>query len=131
MKKLLLVLSVVALSTLNGMTVSDLGVFTKKDSQVTILLEGTSTTAATFVIVTPPTSGTLSVITPVSGPFSLSATVVYMPNAGFTGLDSFTYNFQGGSDPATVTIAVLTGNSCVDLAAAIRAKYIQFCLIPV
>ncbi len=130
MKKLLFALSFVALSALHGdggPTINDLGVFTKQGEAVTILLSGTSNVAITFGILVPPTNGVLSVITPVSGPPTVSSTVVYTPNAGFTGIDSFRYFIQGTMTDATVTIAVLTGNPCVDLAAAIRAKYIQFC----
>jgi hypothetical protein len=67
----------------------------------------------TFLIVTPPTHGTLgsianSACTP-GLPDSDAATVTYTPAAGYVGSDSFTYTVSDGlltSLPATVTIDV-------------------------
>lgn len=61
----------------------------------------------TFSIVTPPTHGTLSSITPIN---STSASVTYTGSANFSGSDSFVFQVSnpfGSSAQATVSITVL------------------------
>lgn len=58
--------------------------------------------AMTAVLETPPANGVLAL--------DPDGTFVYTPNAGFAGVDTFTYRASGGllvSDPATVTITVI------------------------
>jgi hypothetical protein len=81
---------------------------TCKDTAVPITLRGYDACGEplTFSIVSPPTSGSLSMITPIG---HRSASVTYTPNLGFCGYDSFTFNGNDGvrdSNPATVTINV-------------------------
>ena len=109
--------------------VADLSAVTNKNTPVTITLSGMSTTPQTFEIQQLPANGTLSAITPLTGPPNVTAEITYTPNDGFTGNDSFRYSFTNEECASTVTIAVLSGNPCIDLAVAIRAKYIQFCPI--
>ncbi|HEY2772803.1 MAG TPA: Ig-like domain-containing protein, partial [Candidatus Binatia bacterium] len=86
-----------------------------ENGSVGVTLSGADydTCELTFRIVTAPASGQLGAIsdsacTP-GMPDTDTATVVYTPNPGFTGSDSFTYAVSDGtteSQPATVTISV-------------------------
>ena len=86
---------------------------------VTILLTGTDAldtnfpqnNTLNFAIETQPSSGTLSAIT-VTG--DRSATVVYTPNAGFFGEDSFAFSVTDDKDPAetdTGTVLIVSLNN--------------------
>jgi len=89
---------------------------TTAGTPVTITLSGSDidTCELTFATFTLPASGVLGGL--VDGPCTAAggggtdaATVVYTPNAGFTGTDTFTYQVSDGtspSAPATVTISV-------------------------
>ena len=98
---------------------------TAEDTAVQISLDGTDvdTCELTFAIATGPANGMLSGITNVacaSGlPNTDTASVVYTPNTGFSGSDSFTYTVDDGtttSSPATVSITVTPrcGNGMTD-----------------
>jgi len=87
---------------------NDQSVQTDEDVQVAIALTGSDVenSALTYSIVTPPSNGTLSVITP--GPNN-SGSVTYTPNPNYYGPDSFTFKaYDGGlySLPATVSLTV-------------------------
>jgi len=82
---------------------SDASVSTRTGEAVPIALGGSDLDAdpLTFAVATNPTSGTLSGTAPA---------LVYTPNAGFVGDDTFTYTVSDGvatSAPATVTVTVL------------------------
>ncbi|WP_342379762.1 HYR domain-containing protein [Myxococcus stipitatus] len=85
----------------------DLSVTTAFDAPVNITLEATDAEAGaplSYVIVTPPTHGTLSGTPPA---------VTYTPNAGYSGPDSFTYRVRDcglDSNLSTVSINVSTPN---------------------
>ncbi len=91
---------------------------TPEDALKTVTLAGgdTDDCELTFTTVTGPAHGTLGSITPLTcagiGPFTDSATIDYMPNAGYNGPDSFTFTVKDGllatSAPATVSITVGT-----------------------
>ena len=52
--------------------------------------------------------------------------IVYTPNAGFTGTDSFTYTISdghGGSDTATATVSVTAPSAGVPVTAGLVASY--------
>jgi hypothetical protein len=98
---------------------TDSSVETTKDVPATLLLRGTAPAgvALTFSIVsgTGPFHGTLGAVTQGSEVPERSATVVYTPDAGYTGSDSFQFKACGviGStnvcDEASFSITVLTG----------------------
>ena len=96
-------------------TASPVSKSTPHDVATTVTLAGTDleTCNLTFAQGTGPSNGSLGSITPVactgSGPFADTATVVYTPNAGYSGPDSFTYTVNDGTNPpvsATVSITV-------------------------
>jgi hypothetical protein len=99
----------VSISVVNGLpTANPQTVTTGADTGVTITLTGSDPESSplTFSIVTNPTNGSLGAITPIN---ATSASVLYTPNSGFTGNDSFTFRVNDGtadSSPATVTINV-------------------------
>ena len=87
----------------------DLTLATAEDTAVQIDLAGTDVegTSLGYVIVTPPSNGTLDAA---AGPL---APVEYRPNSNFHGIDSFTYRLSDGSESsaaATVTIDVASVN---------------------
>ncbi len=96
-------------------TASPVSKSTPHDVATSVTLAGTDleTCNLTFAQGTGPTNGSLGSITPVactgSGPFADTATVVYTPDAGYSGPDSFTYTVSDGTNPpvsATVSITV-------------------------
>ncbi|MGH9921324.1 MAG: tandem-95 repeat protein, partial [Nitrososphaerales archaeon] len=83
-------------------------VSTDEDTALPVTLTGSDVEgdALTFSIVTNPTNGTLSAITPID---STSASVTYTPNSNFNGADSFVFKVNDGtldSNNATVSITV-------------------------
>ena len=83
-----------------------------EDNTVTITLSGTDADgdSLTFSIVSGPSNGFLSAITP-TGP--TTATVDYTPDPNFNGSDSFVYQANdgnGGTDNATASITILPVN---------------------
>jgi len=86
----------------------DVSLAIDEGTPVTVTLSATTTSEdpVTFAIATSPSNGTLGALVPDAG--SISATVDYTPNAGFTGVDSFTYDacIPAGCDTGTVTITV-------------------------
>lgn len=87
-------------------TADDKSVTTAYQTAATIQLSGAliagSLETLTFSIVTNPSTGSL-------GSIQSDNTIVYTPNSGFSGSDSFTYKSIDGvdeSDPATVSITV-------------------------
>ena len=83
-----------------------------EDTALTIVLSGSDdqNSPLTFAIATPPTSGSVGAITPVS---PNSAQVIYTPGADFNGADAFAFTVNDGdlsSAPATVSIAVAAVN---------------------
>ncbi len=116
----------------DGQDVDDMSVSTEQNTPVAILLSGMSGTPQTFEIKQPPTNGTLSAITPLTGPPNVTAEITYTPNDGFTGIDSFVYSFTDDECNGIVTIVVLTGDPNKDLTPLIKSKYMQFCnLVPI
>lgn len=107
----------VTISVENGLpSANPQTVTTTQDNAVTITLSGSDPESSplTFSIVTNPTNGTLGAITPID---ATSASVLYTPNSGFTGNDSFTFRVNDGtsdSSPATVTINVELAPSAND-----------------
>jgi hypothetical protein len=91
---------------------NDVNAATNEDNTVTITLSGSDADGdpLTFSIVSGPSNGSLGPIVP-TGP--TTATVNYTPNLNFNGVDSFVYQANdgnGGTDNATVTIAVAPVN---------------------
>jgi len=89
---------------------------TNEGVAVTVNLSATDVDSAgvTFAIATTPANGTLGAITP-AGAFA--ATVVYTPNPGFDGTDSFTFTASDGaltSAPATAGLTVINVAVCND-----------------
>ena len=89
---------------------------TNEGVAVTVNLTATDVDSAgvTFAIGTAPANGTLGAITP-AGAFA--ATVVYTPNAGFDGSDSFTFTASDGaltSAAATAGLTVINVPVCND-----------------
>jgi hypothetical protein len=91
----------------------------QRATPVPILLAGVDpeNNPLTFTIVTPPTSGTLSGTPP---------SLIYTPNANFSGVDSLTFQVSDGSlssAPATVSIDVTSGNRApVAVAASVSTQ---------
>src|SRR5256714_274428 len=87
-------------------TADDKTVSTNEDTAKTVTLSGSDVESCnlTFTIVSGPSHGTLSAISPnacVSGaPNTDSAGVTYTPDADFNGPDSFTYKVTDTGDPA-------------------------------
>ncbi|HUP63461.1 MAG TPA: Ig-like domain-containing protein [Thermoanaerobaculia bacterium] len=91
---------------------NDVAASTNEDTSLTVTLSGSDADgdALTFSIVSGPSNGSLGAITQVD---STSATVVYTPNDDFNGIDAFVYQANdgnGGTDDATVTIAIAAVN---------------------
>ncbi len=91
---------------------NDAAATTNEDTTVTITLSGTDADgdSLTFTIVSGPSHGSLGPIVPTG---STSATVNYTPAFNYNGPDSFVYRANdgnGGTDDATVTIAVAPVN---------------------
>jgi len=86
----------------------DVSLTIDEGTPVTVTLSATTTSEdpVTFSIATSPANGSLGPLVP--NAFSNTATVDYTPNAGFTGVDSFTYDacITAGCDTGTVTITV-------------------------
>lgn len=86
----------------------DQSVSTPEDTPVSITLAATDTDGDPlgYSIVTPPAFGTLS---------GTGANVIYTPNPGFTGTDSFTFrarDYTTNSNTATVSISVTPTSRC-------------------
>ena len=67
----------------------------------------------TFSILTPPSNGSLGAIMPQT---AVSANVLYTPNMGFSGSDSFTFQVEdddGNTDSATINITVINSDIAV------------------
>ncbi|MCP4303298.1 MAG: tandem-95 repeat protein, partial [bacterium] len=85
---------------------------TPEDTALTISLTGSDldNDPLTFSIVTPPSNGTLSAITPIN---ATSAEVTYTPDLNFNGADSFTFQVDdgnGGIATAAVDITIDPAN---------------------
>lgn len=101
----------------------DQGVVTREDTSVAVTLSGSDVDSAgspEFIVVTLPSNGVLTIgSTPAtSTPFSLNLdTITYAPNAGFKGLDAFTFGLNDGmldSNVATVSIVVTDDCLCAE-----------------
>ena len=93
------------------------GLSTAEDTAVSVTLSGSDTEgqALTYVIVTPPTNGTLSGTAPA---------LTYTPSANANGADSFTFKVNDGtadSAPATVSLTVAPVNDAPVAAAQSRS----------
>jgi hypothetical protein len=87
-------------------------VSTAEGTAVTITLTGSDLegTPLTFMIVTPPTHGTLSAITDTSCTAgTCTATVTFTPDVGFTGLDSFAFMVSEGALPSAQADLIAQG----------------------
>jgi cysteine-rich repeat protein len=94
---------------------------TAEDTPVEIPLSGTDvdTCELTFAIAAPPTNGMLAAVVNVacaSGlPNTDAASVVYTPNPGFSGNDSFTYTVNDGTTTSlTATVSITVTPLCGD-----------------
>ena len=98
------------------------------DGQVTISLQRTTvdTLSATFAIVTPPEHGDLSAIGPVDcgGTYVVClAAVLYTPDEGFEGLNSFVYSSQHGAfGPSQATVSIEVADPTTPRRPATRAS---------
>jgi bacillolysin len=101
-------------------TSSSLTVYTLEDSDVSAALGGSDAEQCelTFLIVSPPSNGTLGSVTDdpcVPGtPSTDAASITYTPGPGFAGADSFTYRTHDGSmysSPATVSVQVFVDDT--------------------
>ena len=110
-----------------GQPVDNVSVESQDGDPVTITLSGMSSTPMMFEIIQQPTNGTLSTITPLTGPPNITAEVIYTPNANFAGFDSFVYSFEDDDCIGIVTIKVLSGDPNRDLTPLIADKYGPFC----
>jgi hypothetical protein len=104
-------------------TAADAAAATQHDVPISIALSGTALAGCdlTFTIVTPPAHGTLGPIvnnTCTFGlPFSDTAAVLYTPELGFDGTDSFTYKvndllLESAPAVATITVTAPTPPTC-------------------
>ena len=84
---------------------------TPRDAALVVTLRGTDPEDqdVTFQVITPPTLGSVSVVTPIAGNPIDSALVTYTPDPGKAGADQFTFlvlDTQGLGQVATVRIGV-------------------------
>ncbi|MBI1769102.1 MAG: tandem-95 repeat protein [Bacteroidetes bacterium] len=82
-------------------TSSDQTITVAEDNSVTIILTGNDVDGdqLTFIIVTPPTNGTLA---------GSGSTLTYTPNSNYSGTDSFTYEVSDGSLNSNVSAISIT-----------------------
>lgn len=98
----------------NGIpSVRDTSVRTNEDESVmvTLVADDADSDSLTFTIVSQPSHGTLGEIEPLN---SISATVVYTPQADYNGTDSFTFAAGDGEEHSDVATADITINAVND-----------------